>query len=671
MKLTRRNFLRASGSAGLLLGLPALLRGAYGTSSSGIAAGLFVDEADWPRVRATLATPEFAGQWRSLREPDFTGDERFLREELQLNRPNPDLGRAATLLFRSAFVNRLEPDPRHLSLARLAHEKVMAFPRWDWIVDGQGQTVGVMRNGTTTVATTLAVEWLGSGLTAPEQDAFRRRIATEAGPAAFRAVNGMDHPGQTHGWVMDPDIIGLERLNVSDWPAILDRTNLRMVATAGLVAAAGLLQGDHPEAAEWAALARDSMSRFASYQPADGSFNEGVSYWNYTFTHYIYCLEILRRKLGFDDRAALPFPAMARYTLDMRMPTAGNPIDAVNVGDVSSAAEAAGLAWIARNFHDATAQFQALQPEAVRPNSVVDTVWAALWLDPSVPGALPADGPLDHRYPLGVVVSRSGQQLADSVLVFRSGHGTNHEHADRNGILFKAHGERLLNDPLHASYSTRDPKWLLRQTPAHTAILIDGRGHYYHDGSRGTNSTLASATLQAYRADPDRMFAASDALDAYRRAGLPVLRVLRSVHFLKPDILVILDQVSLSHALPVQARFQVYNDDGGGRISAGGAAFLVVRPTASLRASVWAQGGLSLAVGRLPIPEAGGIYPFAEASSPAAAEHTLLTVCTAAPTGSAHGSFTLDRARRDLWVLRGRHGGRQVDLPLNLVPDYS
>jgi hypothetical protein len=481
----------------------------------------------------------------------------------------------------------------------------------------------------------------------------------------------MDHPGEAHGWVMDPDIVGLERLNVSDWPAILDRTNLRMVATAGLVAAAGLLRGEHPKAAEWTALARDSMRRFVSYQPVDGSFNEGVSYWNYTFTHYIYCLEILRRKLGCDDRAALPFPAMARYTLDMRMPTAGNPIDAVNVGDVSSAAEAAGLAWIARNFHDATAQYQALQPEAVRPNSVVDTVWAAVWLDPSVSGALPADGPLDHRYPLGVVVSRSGQQLVDSVLVLRSGHGTNHEHADRNGILFKAYGERLLNDPLHASYSTRDPKWLLRQTSAHTAILIDGQGHYYHDGSRGTNSTLASAALKAYRVGPDRMFAASDALDAYRRAGLPVMRVLRSVHFLKPDILVILDQVTLHRALPVQARFQVHNDDGGGRISADGATFRVERPTASLRASVWAQGRLSVVVGRLAIPEAEGIYPFAEVSSPAAMEHTLLTVCSAAPAGGEHGSFILDRTRRDVWALRGRHGGRQVDLPLNLVPDFS
>jgi len=666
MNVTRRNFLHLSGSLGLLLSLRSLLRGADGAIPPETAAGLLFDDADLPRVRATLATPEFAAVWQGMREPDFTEEENFLRHEVRFERQVPDLGRAAALLFRSAFVYRLNSDPRHLALARLAYEQVVGFPRWDWILNARGQTVGVMRNSTTTIATMLAVEWLGSGLASSEQAAFRQRIATEAGPAAYRAVHGMTHPGQTHDWVMDPAAAGMVHNDVSDWPAILDHTNLRVVATAGLVAAACLLHGEHPDAPAWLALGRDSMKRFASYQPADGSFEEGASYWTYTFSHYIFCLEVLRRKLGIDDRALLPFPAMARYTLDMRMPTAANPIDAINVGDVSSAAEAVGLAWIARNFRDTTAQYQALQPEAVRPSSIVNTVWAALWLDPSVPGELVADVRLDHRYPTGVLVSRSGLQLEDSVLVFRSGHGTNHEHADRNGILFKAHGERLLNDPLRAAYSTKDPKWLLRQTPAHTAILIDGHGHYYHDGSKGTNSTLASAEIKAYLAGPDGMFAASDALDAYRRAQLPVLRVLRTVHFLKPDILIVLDQISLTRALPVQARFQAYNDDGGGRVTADKDAFLIERPTASLLASVWAQGAVSLVTGQLPIPTADGIYPFAEATSPAAMEHTLLTVCTATPTGGDHGSFTLDRTDRGQWHLQGRHRGRTVDLRLNL-----
>ena len=84
----------------------------------------------------------------------------------------------------------------------------------------------------------------------------------------------------------------------------------------------------------------------------------------------------------------------------------------------------------------------------------------------------------------------------DTVVALRSGGPGNHEHADRNSVIFKAHGERLLNDPVHASYSTKDPKWLLRQTEAHTAVLIDGKGHVYHDGRDGTNSSAAAATIQ-------------------------------------------------------------------------------------------------------------------------------------------------------------------------------
>lgn len=665
MNSTRRDFLQASLSFGLLLSLPPFIRSAVHTAQGG-GTGFLFDEADLPWLRATLARPEFAAEWKKMQDTDFAAEEKYLRTEFLLNEPVAGLLRVANILLSAAFVYLLEKDLRQLALARLAFERIMACKRWDWILDAEGNTVGVMRNTSTIIPLILASEWLGEKLTPAEQAALRDRIIHEAGPASYRAVQGMNNPTTTHGWVMDPEAVIANRVSVEEWPSILDRTNLRIIATTGLAAAAAYLHGTHPEADHWREVARASLKRFATYQPADGSFDEGISYWTFTFSHYIFSLEILRRKTGVDDSALLPFPAMARYTLDMRMPTASNPIDAIDIGDATTSAEAVGLAWIARNFRDSVAQYQVLQPQSVRSYYLLYIVWGAIWFDPSVPAALPADMPLDHRYPLGYVVSRSGWTSTDGVLVFRSGEGTNHEHADRNGLLFTAHGERLLNDPLKAAYSTKDPKWLLRQTAAHTSILIDGHGHFYHDGSKGTNATLARAEIQAYQTGPDWMLATSEALDAYQRASLPVSRVQRTVLFLKPDIVLILDRIVLTEKRSVQARFQVFNDDGAGRVSATKDTFLIERPAASLLGRTWVEGGHDLATGRLALPEKDGVYPYAEVTSPAATAHTLLTVCTAAPKGDEHGHITLERSSPALWKIAGNHRGRTVAVTLQL-----
>mgnify|MGYP003659053369 CR=1 FL=1 len=333
--------------------------------SSATPLALLFDTPELPRICATLERPEFAAYWKSAREADLVDDERFLRNEI-----NVDLARAANILQRSAFVHTITQDARHLSIAKLALSRVLAFRRWDWVLEAGQDTVGVMRNGSTSVSVVLAADWLAADLTAAEHDAIVQFIANEAAPAAERAVFGMTHQDQVAGWSMDPDAAGFDQayrdIDFSRWPTILDHTNLRIIATSGLAAAASFLHGRHPRATHWAATAEASMRLFVSRLPADGTFPEGPAYWHFTFNYYFVSAELLRRRCGIDLRDAFDFPAMARYVQMVTLPTKAKPDACINIGDAFSTAGAEPLAWIGRHFRDSTANQLVLQPGTIR-----------------------------------------------------------------------------------------------------------------------------------------------------------------------------------------------------------------------------------------------------------------------------------------------------------------
>lgn len=628
---------------------------------------LLFTAADRARILATLARPEFATYARKFGQADLEADAQFLRDKFNPADLNTDLHRTGALLMRSAFYHAVAPELGQDRIARLAWDRILGLPRWDWFREAGDLTVGIMRCPMLCVATVLAADWLGDTLTDADRAALARRLLAEDGPACARAVAGMTHQDQVIGWTMTPPSPGAKLFNVSHWPRILDQTNLRIIATGGLAAVAAFLKDRHPAAAAtWAAEARDSLRLFASRLPADQSFDEGISYWDFTFTYYILAQELLRQVHGIDERANLDYPAMARYAMAMATPTRTKATDTVNFGDAGGAAMANPLTWIARTFRDGTAQQLALRPGSILEAEI--SCLAAIWFDPSVPAKRTADLPLDRHSAPGLIVSRTGWDADAAILSFRCGGPANHEHADRNSVIFITHGERLLHDPFGASYSPHDPRWLLRQTSSHTAILIDGQGHIYHDGSAGTHDSVAAARLVDYQIGLDRMRATSDATEAYRLNGLPVRRLRRTVVFLKPAVIVILDAVSLERAAPVQARFQVFNDDKQGKVTATGAGFRIDRPAASLVARVLTAGPATVATSRIAIPDAGDQYPYAEIASAPALEHCLLTVCTAAPAGAEHGELTLTAAGDD-FLVRGTHLGQPLNLQIGPAAD--
>jgi hypothetical protein len=246
------------------------------------------------------------------------------------------------------------------------------------------------------------------------------------------------------------------------------------------------------------------------------------------------------------------------------------------------------------------------------------------------------------RFANDIVVSRSGWKPEDGVVALRSGGPANHEHADRNSVIFAAHGERMFHDPYHAAYPYTEPHWVLRLTSAHTAVLIDGKGHQYHDGHEGTNASWAEARVIDYRSTRKSMVVTSDATDAYTLVNNDVQQVHRSLVFLKPDILLIFDHIRLgATALPAQLRFQVDDSDEKGAVSAGEAFFAITRPRATLHAACHARGSLICRTGKIDVPPDKGIHPFAEVESAASRDHLLLTVCTSQVSGKEHGALAV------------------------------
>ena len=84
-------------------------------------------------------------------------------------------------------------------------------------------------------------------------------------------------------------------------------------------------------------------------------------------------------------------------------------------------------------------------------------------------------------------------------------------------------------DPYRPPYSFSDPSWMMRTTAGHSALLIDGQGHQYHDGAEGTNPSDARAAIVRQGERDGYLFWASDATPAYQLVLPDVQSVTRTV----------------------------------------------------------------------------------------------------------------------------------------------
>lgn len=685
MPLPRRDFLRSS--AALAAALP--FRGSGFTpgispdDTSPSASGLLFDASELPRIRRNLEHPRLAVVRAKLRDVDYAERLHFIRKESDLRNRVRHMREIRESLEYASLAYAVWREPRDLELATAALKRILQYDPWDYFLEGDSQPLGFQRAPEATIAVCCALDWIGDALDPAIIEEAEHQIATKGAPACYASLYGMMYPDRVRGWSInhrDDDIPA--DFDMSRWPLILNSTNLKIIPVCALGFAALWLHGRHPQANNWLQMARRSAQAFSTMYGLDGSYDEGVGYWGYTTLHLALFAEVLYRRLGIDERDLINYPGTVRFAWAMSMPSLGtaynNPhekkaynfvpkgtmdpkIDIVNFGDSGTGTDTTVAAWIGSNHDDSLANAAAADMGAIKH------LPGAIWFDPHAATTPPPQNLLNARLDNDWIISRSDWSPASTVVALRSGGPANHEHADRNGLIFKAHGERLFHDPFKAAYSPTHPRWLLRLTEAHSAVLIDGQGHQYHDGSEGTNSSWAQATVTGYDATATSMQVTSESTSAYHLVDDRVTRVDRSLLFLKPDVLLILDRLDLrdKHTAEFTARYQVFNEDTRGEAEVAGNHFTITRPHAGLFATVHGLPTLPVVSrDQLALPAEEGVFPFVATTSAAANAHRLLSVVTAAPTGDTAGALDVQPTEHG-WTVRGNHRGLSIDVTVD------
>ncbi len=592
---------------------------------------VFFREADRARFHDLyMHHPAFAGLRHQMDTVDRARERAFLRGGVRFNDHLYDIERIGTLAQRMALVYLYTGDPDAADLATECVATLMKFPKWDYFLEGGTEVIGLQRAPNSALAVAMVVEALGNRVPAATRTAWLTTMAARGIEPAFRAVYGMRYPDRVKGWTMDTTSTYFEHrplersISLARWPIILNTINLKAIPASVLALSALVYQkylGSDANTARWLEQAVYSVGTFRDIYARDGSYNEGVSYAHYTTLHLIQAVEALKLSGVADLTDLLNWQGYQDYLLGMALPAADDPKASVNFGDASTGGHASVSYWIARQTRDGVAQWFG------NTMAVSHDAWSVLYYDSTVHATPPVDGTRLWKSDLDWIVGRTGYAPDDLVVAMRSGPPFNHEHADRNGIIVKAFGERLVTDPMRPPYARLDPSWKMRLTPGHSAALVDGQGHQYVSGIDGTNASEARATLIRHGERDGYFFWTSDATPAYQLVLPDVASITRTVISLTrvPAVIVIDRLVKKTTPSTLQARFYAYNNDGKGSVATSEEGFSIVRPRAFLRGLAIAGTGVSVRSAQPDIPaEKAVMWPFIEASTARSAKQSFL-----------------------------------------------
>ncbi len=605
--VSRKQFLKLTGLAsGLLFIHPTSFLSKLNAPSGSKKLNLLFTSDEIPEIQRRLELPSFRKFWEEMITADLEDDLKFLETGIAFNNQLRHLPKACDILQREAFVYVITGDQKRGEMAKLALEKILQFKKWDYFLEAGKDVIGLQRAPYTTQSIVLTYEWVEELLSEQMKQDVLAQLPEKGIEPCYRSCWGMLNKEQVIGWGFDPESSFYEERDMRRWPWILSRTNLRAVPMSALALGAIFFNGRHPRVPEWLRMVEQTYHEFYDMFAPDGSYSEGSGYANYTASELIIMLDILERKMNHPWAGKINWQGLVDFFLMTRMPSNSHPEGHVNFGDGGSGFFSDVAFWVARKYRDGVAQYAAEQ------HAEKHRLLSVIFYDPTVVPTKPSGSWFYRHFDIGWVIISTGFEKDDFVVALRSGGPANHEHADRNSLILKCFSENLLVDVWHPPYSHLHPAWALRTSPAHNTVLIDNKGHQYHDGLEGTNASLAEARVVAENKTDQYAIVTSDATQAYQLVNENVQHVNRTVLTMPSLKMILVVDVLQTKNQPAnfKARWFIDNEDENGKIEMAGKRFTFVRPQAKLVGICDADHGVQLMSGRFPVPEEHGVYPF-------------------------------------------------------------
>ena len=657
--ISRKEFLKLSGLAsGLILVDPSRLFSQSPANRNDGPRNLFVDPSEIPELRRRVRLPMFREFWNELLNVDMESDRKFAETGVVLNNHTEHLPRLCGILQRESFVYLITGDKNRGELARLVLEKILQFKKWDYFVEAGKDVIGFQRAPQAVQSVVLACEWIGDLLAADTKSEVLAQLAEKGCEPCYRSLWGMLHKEKVKGWGFDPESSFYEQRDMRKWPWILSRTNLRAVPMSALGLGALLLEGHHPRVPEWLDVVKRTYDDFYDLYAKDGSYPEGTGYANYTSSELILLLNAMERRRGEDWSKVIHWPGVIDFFLFTRMPSARHPEGHVNFGDGGSGFFSDVGFWISRKFGNGEAQF------AAEKQTQKHRIFSPIFYDPAIAPKAPSGTWHFRHFDIGWVVVTAGFEKDDFVTALRSGGPANHENADRNSLILKCFGENLLVDVWHPPYSHLHPAWALRTSPAHNTVLVDGKGHQYHNGLEGTNPSQAEAKVVKEFKTDEYAIVTSDATPAYRLVNDNVKNVNRTLLAVPKMKLVVVVDCLHTNGRPAdfKARWFVDNEDGKGRIETDGKRFSFLRPLAKLVGVCDGDLDIRLNVDSFPVPKENGVYPYLDIAAPKTTNKVvLITAMVALRNDDPPPALNLKKTD-DGWILAAEISGQKVQV---------
>ncbi|UKS28326.1 Ig-like domain-containing protein [Paenibacillus sp. HWE-109] len=452
-----------------------------------------------------------------------------------------------------ALAYLIDGDVKYYNAAKAYALASVSYPTW-----GRAELKNIdLAAGHQLLSLSIVYDWLYNDLDTVTRETIKQKLETRGSEMYLKAT------GQPFEGSMDYKKVY--------WTEGYLQNHL-WVSLSGLTAAGVALHNTGSSTLPWLEYSIGKFDQVLQALADDGASQEGYPYWQYGLEYLLKYGEIAQKFFDVDIYTDNKWLEQAStYAAYMSLPkNSWKPnVNHLNFGDdanVNWYGPDMSLRLLAGKYSDGIAQGLANEIDTANIESMNVKYANLLWYDPTVPEASVSSLPTLHIFDnLGIVSARSDWSGDGSVVAFKSGPaighkalhmnesplddwGVAHAHPDANHFMIFGDGEWLIRDDGYAN----------KKTSNHNTLLINGTGQL-GEGAQ----FLSNIPLQSVKSEPAIVKTVStsvydymlgDATQAYD-SDLGLQKYKRHLIYMKPDILVVVDDIEVDQPKQLELRF--------------------------------------------------------------------------------------------------------------------